>query len=319
MPRAKSGKVVNCDECGKEFDKSPAEIKRSNHDFCSRLCWNNWHKRNPYVGPRASTLIAERVKVKCSYCGKNIIRKTSEIKNNKHYFCNIKCRAMWLPENSRGKNNANWKGSKKKLVCDWCGKEFERRKYSNCDHNFCSRDCWNNWFPKNIRGKRHHKWKAKVETECDWCGKKIKCFPSKMKDFKHHFCSNTCRIKWMVVRRGEVSFPTKPEKRVMMIVKKYNLPFRYVGDGSFKIDAFNPDFINDNGEKQVIEVFGRYWHDPSYYKEINRNIQGYSIAKNRKKIFRKSGYKTLILWDDEMKELSDEYIATKIQDFALSA
>ena len=47
---------INCRQCGKEFEKIPAEIKRSTNHFCSRSCsatYNNTHKT---IGNRRSKL-----------------------------------------------------------------------------------------------------------------------------------------------------------------------------------------------------------------------------------------------------------------------
>lgn len=49
--------------------------------------------------------------------------------------------------------------------------------------------------------------------------------------------------------------PTGLERKMIWIIQKYNLPYRYVGDGSFLIGYKNPDFINTNGEKIAIEVY----------------------------------------------------------------
>ena len=48
----------------------------------------------------------------------------------------------------------------------------------------------------------------------------------------------------------------------------------------------NPDFINTNGEKKLIEYAGRYWHT------------GEEMDK-RTELFAKYGFKTLIIWDNE--------------------
>jgi len=98
--------------------------------------------------------------------------------------------------------------------------------------------------------------------------------------------------------------PTTPEQEFIKICEKHCLPFKYVGDGSFWINGFNPDFIENNGEKICIEIFGRYWHDPN-----NKNIPTSSYYKNRQKIFDKAGWKCLIFWEDE---LDDENIFKKL-------
>lgn len=102
--------------------------------------------------------------------------------------------------------------------------------------------------------------------------------------------------------------PTKPEKRLIEITNKYNLPFRYVGNGGIVIDGLNPDFIDTLGLNLLIEVFGDYWHNreniPSYQKEVPRSI-----------IFGKAGYKLLVIWEHELYQESEERISNRIQTF----
>lgn len=91
--------------------------------------------------------------------------------------------------------------------------------------------------------------------------------------------------------------PTKPEQILMDIMTEHKLPYKYVGDGSFIIEGLNPDFVNINGKKHIIEVFGRIWHE-TLLKESDwkRSELG------RIMIFNSYGYKTLIIWDDELRD-----------------
>lgn len=109
--------------------------------------------------------------------------------------------------------------------------------------------------------------------------------------------------------------PTGLERKLIELTKKYNLPYRYVGDGNFFIEYFNPDFINCNGEKIIIETYSDYWHNlPDYVERDKRRIETY----------KKYGYKTLILWgsdffkDKNYKKLKDnweENVLNKIKTF----
>jgi hypothetical protein len=64
--------------------------------------------------------------------------------------------------------------------------------------------------------------------------------------------------------------------------------FEYVGDGSFWISGKNPDFKRVDGKKQLIELNGDYWH-----KGENTRI--------RARHFAKYGYRTLFIWERELK------------------
>ena len=91
------------------------------------------------------------------------------------------------------------------------------------------------------------------------------------------------------ILRGSNIRPTKPELKLKKMLNPNE--YKYVGDGSLIIGGFNPDFVNINGKKILIEVFGRYWHNLDINKERD---------KQRLKTYKKYGYKTLIIWDDEL-------------------
>ena len=87
--------------------------------------------------------------------------------------------------------------------------------------------------------------------------------------------------------------PNKPEKSLRAILNKLlSREYKFVGDGKVIIDGFCPDFININGQKKIIELYGDYWHKkPELIKRDKRRI----------KTYRKYGYKTLIIWQKELK------------------
>jgi len=93
----------------------------------------------------------------------------------------------------------------------------------------------------------------------------------------------------------------KLELKLQEILKHYN--FIYVGNGKFFVDRFNPDFI-DIKNKLIIEAFGDYWHNlPKYYDLDRRRLQSYHD----------NGFKTLIVWEHELKNLS--VLSDKIKEF----
>ena len=83
----------------------------------------------------------------------------------------------------------------------------------------------------------------------------------------------------------------------MDICKKHNLPYKYVGNGKFWIEGRNPDFIESNGKKVVVEVFGRYWHSALYSRKIPYRLTQEGTLKH----YKKYGFKCIILWDNELK------------------
>ena len=62
--------------------------------------------------------------------------------------------------------------------------------------------------------------------------------------------------------------PTETEKFMIDLIKKYDLSYKYVGNGSFLIGYKNPDFVNINGQKICIEVFYPYFKIRNYLNSV---------------------------------------------------
>jgi len=93
--------------------------------------------------------------------------------------------------------------------------------------------------------------------------------------------------------------PNNPEKILIRLLDKTN--FQYVGSYKFWINKFNPDFI-DKKNKKIIELFGNYWHENTKQKD-----------KIRLETYKKNGYRTLIIWSNELKNLNK--VINKIKRF----
>ena len=172
--------IVKCDSCGKEFNKIPARIKRSKHNFCSVKCANEFKKtQTGFKSPRYKGILDKR---KCLICGE-IYKPTQRTQK----YCSFKC---------AGKSRAN----KVTFICKQCNKEFQvpashaywSEKRGNKNH-FCSTDCLNkhrathhsaNWINdrrliKNVKfearfNKKMKEWRKKVYERdnytCQMCG-----------------------------------------------------------------------------------------------------------------------------------------------------
>lgn len=95
--------------------------------------------------------------------------------------------------------------------------------------------------------------------------------------------------------------PTKPEVILLNLLETH-FPdeWKYVGDGAFIIGRLNPDFVNVNGQKQVIELFGNYWHKQEEEQERIDIFSGY-------------GFATLIIWENELANI--ESVVGKLMEF----
>lgn len=89
--------------------------------------------------------------------------------------------------------------------------------------------------------------------------------------------------------RGRHTRPNKPEIELLELLQKlYPNDWKYVGDGNLVIAGKNPDFVNVNGKKLLIELFGDYWH---------RN----DSPRKRAAVFKPFGFRTLVIWQHELK------------------
>jgi len=86
--------------------------------------------------------------------------------------------------------------------------------------------------------------------------------------------------------------PSSLEEKFQGIIDKYNLPYRYVGNGSFIIENCNPDFINTNNEKIAVEVYARYY-------KLRNHISIKKWKKERAGVFAKYGWQ--IIYFDEIQ------------------
>jgi len=97
--------------------------------------------------------------------------------------------------------------------------------------------------------------------------------------------------EWMKkVSASRFCSPNKPESEILSILNRlYPDEWKFVGDGQVVIAGKCPDFINVNGQKKIIELYGDYWH------------RGQN-PEDRINIFKPYGYKTLVVWEHELKK-----------------
>ena len=95
--------------------------------------------------------------------------------------------------------------------------------------------------------------------------------------------------------------PNKAELKLQAILDQY-FPnqWKFVGDGGLVIDGKAPDFVNVNGKKQLVEMFGDYWHRGQNPQE-------------RIDLFSRFGFATIVVWERELK--NPEMVANKIKQF----
>ena len=90
-------------------------------------------------------------------------------------------------------------------------------------------------------------------------------------------------------------FPNANELKLQsLLTELFGSDYKFTGNGDIIIGGFVPDFVNVNGQKKVIELFGRYWHKLDEVRNRDRR---------RKSCYKKYGYKTLVVWENELKDV----------------
>ncbi len=101
-----------------------------------------------------------------------------------------------------------------------------------------------------------------------------------------------------IMRKAMAAKPNKAELQLDTLLQELHPDqYKYVGDGQFILAGKNPDFVNVNGKKEIIELFGDYWHS----KKITGKAKS-EHEKDRIGLFAKYGYKTLVIWEYELKK-----------------
>jgi len=114
-------------------------------------------------------------------------------------------------------------------------------------------------------------------------------------------------VMFRVLRQKQLK-PNKDEIKLSDILDTlYPNQYKYVGDGVVVIGGMNPDFININGQKKIIELFGHYWHT-GVKVPFNRTEEG------RISSYKKFGFDCLVIWDYQLKR-NPSLVKTAIQSF----
>jgi hypothetical protein len=119
---------------------------------------------------------------------------------------------------------------------------------------------------------------------------------------KHHTKETKRKIKesWKkhtpeIIRKSlRRRTPSSLEAEAIQIFKKYSLPYIFTGNGTFFIENYNPDFVNANGQKIILEVYARY------FKGLHGSID--SWKQKRRRAYGEYGYKVLFFNEAQINE-----------------
>ena len=225
----------------------------------------------------------------CQQCGK--IFKAPPSDTGK--FCSLNC--YWQSMLKR-----------EKLTCPSCGIEFEAKPSSH--RIYCSLGCQpkERDISEETRQRMSRESKGKVfrtrpyshsENTKRLIGEANKLSHPKGVPLPEEIKRKISETMKRKFASGEIkpNIPPKPNKKEQQLQsildKFFPNEWLYVGNGEIRIENYYPDFININSKKLIIELFGEHWHT--------------NPDRDQKRIntFSRYGYKTLIIWDKELKEL----------------
>jgi hypothetical protein len=139
---------------------------------------------------------------------------------------------------------------------------------------------------RKMSGNKNPIWNS-IKKHCLKCKKVIYVQPNVIRRGGGKYCSMAC------LHKNAHHLFSSGINNVEKVVKdfldeKYRKKWRYVGNGKLWIGNKNPDFMNINGQKKLIEVFGDYWHQG----------ENPTLRINH---FKNYGFDTLVLWEKEIK------------------
>ena len=94
---------------------------------------------------------------------------------------------------------------------------------------------------------------------------------------------------------------TKPNKKelILYFILQKLLPKEYALNVKAEIMTLGgkvPDFVNINGQKKLIELFGNYFHNLNYFPNKETPLE-------RKSFFQQFGWIALIIWERELEDI----------------
>lgn len=224
------------------------------------------------------------------------------------YFC-IDCNAEVSKKKikrcrscvNKGSNNPNFKKDgkcKKDYFCLDCKKKISYMSgiYGGGKCHSCS--------ISGIKKSDSTKNKLSIRMKKQWANKEFKA-----KMIKIRRKQMTPEIVAKIIAKLKLRDKSCFEIKMIDIIKKNKLPFKFVGNGKFNLGGFNPDFVSTNSKNRIIEVYYSYFKNKQYGSEDKYRRKRYAI-------FNKNGYKTIFFNEVQLKSLTEKEIVEKIKRFS---
>lgn len=250
------------------------------------------------------------ISVTCQQCGKEFTAYRWDISHGRK-FCSYQCYHQSRRQRIR-------------RVCQQCGEVFEvqvaRINYSR--GIFCSPECHYTYYenkpfpgdPITRTQKQAESLRERYKSDPRFRQMAAKAAHTLWNNPDYHqTASERMKRQWQdpafrdkriaAVMKGSHKKPNRAELYLDVLLQELLLgEYKYVGDGQFILGGKCPDWMNVNGQKKLIELFGDYWHQGENPQERIDHYKQY-------------GFDTLVIWEHELKELSKDKILDKVRVF----
>jgi len=260
--------MTKCKQCDKEHN---------NKVFCSRGCHSKWTKGKSFeekFGKNKSGKILNKRRItlnkifgndmnqtkSCKCCGKIMeIVDYCPSQFHRQSHCSVKCVGKMNGKLLKGETWEQWFGKE----------ESDKRKirYGKMVISLLNQPKYKEIYKKigdSMRGKTNKEIFGTVIAN------KIK---QKQKDA--WLINKELRIK--NVMKALRKRPTSYEQRFINLCAKHQLTYKYVGDGELIIGGKNPDFVNTNGLKILVETYWSEIHEKNYETKRFNHLKPYGF------------------------------------------
>lgn len=271
-----------CQQCGKQFKAWPSRVKLGYGKFCSERCYYKALQGKPLI---KATLKAAQVN-KGRARSPEAIAKTVAGNKGKH---RTNEQRQFLSYLAKQRVNKNFYGKHHSAKTKKRLSEAQQRNWQNPEYRMKQSQLVKLGWENNPEQKRHL---SKIQKAL-WQNPEYR------------------EMTIEAALKGNRREPNRAELKLQNILDKhFPSEWKYTGNGYHTIGGFSPDFTNCNGRKEIIEVFGDYWHS---LEVIRDRWQATELGKIM--AYNSLGYRCLIIWEHELGELSEKEIVAKIKKF----
>jgi len=268
-PDRKTGKIISCQQCGKEFYIRKYQIGTTK--FCSRKC---------------KGLSSRRASLICPSCGKVFWPRDDH--NPKRKYCSRECAGV-------GRTTG------KIIMCDYCGKKvYKYRVFLKKSKNyFCSIECANAY-----QGRNKVEYQCKICGESFRLSPSVAGGQRKNPTYCSIVCRNkdSKRLQEIAIYANLVQLQEKGRNKLEQagyeILVEIGTPFeeQVLIGCKFLVD------VMITSANIIIQWDGDYWHcHPRFSNPDSRQIRRKRIDKSQNAYFKKCGYMLLRFWESDVK------------------